>query len=185
MDQLLEPHSTDWLFLFTPQDWKQTPPAVQTYLDTLCDEMGQLQECKESLEARLHQDSTASARPPASDSPDKKTRRRTGSTQSRKAEGKLGQAGHRQTLFAPHMVRELLSEPCVCGNSEFPLISPYYPHQVIELPPVAMEVTHWVLHQGWCPACGRRRQVHMPADHATGYGPRYRDTIKTYAFYGQ
>jgi hypothetical protein len=23
-------------------------------------------------------------------------------------------------------------------------------HQVIELPPIALDVTHWVLYQGWC-----------------------------------
>jgi hypothetical protein len=28
------------------------------------------------------------------------------------------------------------------------LLRPYYTHQVLELPPIEMEVTHWVLHQG-------------------------------------
>src|SRR4029453_16109183 len=42
-----------------------------------------------------------------------------------------------------------------------------------ELPPIAMEVTHWVLHQGWCQACGRWRQAHVPAEQASGYGPRF------------
>jgi hypothetical protein len=32
----------------------------------------------------------------------------------------------------------------------FALTTPYHTHQVIELPAIAMEVTHWVLHQGWC-----------------------------------
>jgi transposase len=44
---------------------------------------------------------------------------------------------------------------------------------VIELPPITMEVTHWVLHQGWCPACGRWSHAHIPAEHASGYGPRF------------
>jgi hypothetical protein len=52
-------------------------------------------------------------------------------------------------------------------------------------PPVAMEMTHWVLHQGWYPACDCWRKAHVPAKQATGYGPRYRDAIKTYAFYSQ
>jgi len=53
------------------------------------------------------------------------------------------------------------------------LTTPYYTHQMIELPPIAMEVTHWVLHQSWCPACGCWTQAHVPPDHASGYGPRF------------
>jgi transposase len=53
------------------------------------------------------------------------------------------------------------------------LSRPYHTHQVLELPPIAMEVTHWVLHQGWCPDCGRWSKAQVPAAHATGYGPRF------------
>jgi transposase len=51
--------------------------------------------------------------------------------------------------------------------------SPSYTHQVIELPPIAMEVTHWVVHQDWCQACGRWSQARVPAAHTSGYGPRF------------
>jgi transposase len=44
---------------------------------------------------------------------------------------------------------------------------------VLELPPIAMEVTHWVSHQGWCPECGRWTKAQVPAEHAMGYGPRF------------
>jgi transposase len=53
------------------------------------------------------------------------------------------------------------------------LLRPYYTHQVLELPPIEMEVTHWVLHQGWCPECGRWQKAQVPTEHATGYGPRF------------
>jgi transposase len=36
-----------------------------------------------------------------------------------------------------------------------------------------MDVTHWVLHQGWCVECGRWTKAQVPAEHATGYGPRF------------
>jgi len=68
---------------------------------------------------------------------------------------------------------EVRPEPCVCGNTAFAGTSPYYTHQVIELPPITMEVTHWVLHQGWCQVCGRWSQAHVPAEHTSGYGPRF------------
>src|SRR5262249_29378699 len=85
----------------------------------------------------------------------------------RKAGGKPGPQGHRQGLLAPTRVVEVRPEPCVGGNTTFAGTRPYYTHQVIELPPIAMEVTHWVLHQGW-------RHAPVPAAQAGGYGPRCR-----------
>lgn len=172
MEPLLESHTTLWPFPFTEQDWQQTPPAVQAYLQTLHHEVGQLHERVESLEARLKQDSTTSSRPPSSDSPDKKPRRRTGSGASRKGGGKPGHTGHRQVLLAPPIIEELLPEWCACGSGDFDLIEPYYTHQEIELPPIEMEVTHWVLHQGRCWGCGCWHKAQVPAEHVTGYGPR-------------
>jgi transposase len=172
MESRLESNVTVWPFPFTEQDWEQTPPAVQAYLHTLRHEMGQLQERVESLEARLNQNSTTSSRPPSSDSPYKKPRRRTGSKGSRKGGGKPGHRGHRQVLFAPTSVEDLLPESCACGSGEFDLLRPYYTHQVIELPPIEMEVTHWVLHQGRCLGCGGWQKVQVPGEQVTGYGPR-------------
>lgn len=173
MELLPEPDSTHWPFPFTESDWEQTPPAVQAYLYTLRHEMGQLHERVESLEARLNQNSTTSSRPPSSDSPYKKPRRRTGSSKrTRKGGGKPGHPGHRQVLLAPTSVEEVLPESCACGSGAFDLIRPYYTHQVIELPRIEMEVTHWVLHQGRCVACGCWQKTQVPGEQATGYGPR-------------
>ncbi len=173
MEPLSEPTNTGWPFPFTPQDWEQTPPAVQAYLRTVRDALGQLQERVDTLEVRLKQNSTTTSRPPSSDSPYKKPRQRTTATTPRKAGGKPGHQGHRQGLLAPTRVVEVRPAPCVCGNTAFAGTSPYYTHQVIELPPTAMEVTHWVLHQGWCQACGRWSQAHVPAEQVSGYGPRF------------
>jgi transposase len=173
MEPLSEPADTVWSFPFTPQDWEQTPLAVQAYVRTLRHEVAQLHDRLETLEARLTQNSTTSSRPPSSDSPYKKPRRHTTATTPRKPGGKPGHQGHRQVLLPPTAVRELTPEHCPCGNTTFALTTPYHTHQVIELPPIALEVTHWVLHQGWCQACGRWGQAHVPAEHATGYGPRF------------
>ena len=51
-------------------------------------------------------------------------------------------------------------------------LTPYHTHQVIELPVIRPEVTHWVLHQGRCLSCGQLCKATVPADHASGYGPR-------------
>jgi transposase len=164
MEPRTKPANTVWPFPFTPQDWEQTPPAVQAYLCIVRDELAQLHDRVESLEARLKQNSTTSSRPPSSDSPYKKPRQRTTATTPRKAGGKPGHPGHSQVLLPPTIVKELRPERCACGNTTFPLTTPYHTHQVIELPPIAMDVTHWVLHQGWCPDCGRWRKAQVPAE---------------------
>ena len=43
MEPLSEPHNTVWSFPFTPQDWVQTPLAVQAYVRTLRDEVARQQ----------------------------------------------------------------------------------------------------------------------------------------------
>jgi transposase len=173
MEALADPTNTLWPFPFTPQDWAQTPLAVQAYVHTLRDEVKQLHDGVETLEARLRQNSTTSSRPPSSDSPYKKPRLRPTTATPRKAGGKPGHQGHRQVLLPPTTVWELTPDLWACGNTTFALTTPYHTHQVIELPSIEMEVTHLVLHQGCCAACGRWCKAHVPDEHASGYGPRF------------
>jgi hypothetical protein len=51
-------------------------------------------------------------------------------------------------------------------------LTPYYTHQVIEPPPIEMDITHFVLHQGTCAGCGKPLQAQLPTEHQAGYGPR-------------
>jgi transposase len=173
MEPRSESTNIGWPFPFTRQAWEQTPLAVQAYVHALRDEVKQLHDCVETLEARLQQNSTTSSRPPSSDSPYKKPRQRTTATTRRKAGGKPGHPGHRQALLPPTTVRKLTPERCVCGNTTFALINHYHTHQVIELPAIAMDVTHWVLQQGWCSECGRWSKATLPAEQTVGYGPRF------------
>lgn len=176
MDQPSAPDSATWPFPFSQQDWEQTPPAVQAYLRTVQHDRAQLQDLQErvtALEARLQQDSTTSHRPPSSDNPYKKRRQRPTPTTPRKAGGKPGHAGHCQALLPPTAVHELYPERCACGHTAFAMTTPYHTHQVLELPPIAMEITHWVLHQGCCLGCGAWSKAQLPLEHATGYGPRF------------
>src|SRR5215813_7160140 len=173
MEPLTEPLSMAWPFPFVPQDWEQTPTAVQAYVHTLRDELTQLRTQMEALEARLTQNSTTSSRPPSSDSPYKKPRQRTTASTPRKAGGKPGHAGHRQVLLPPTAVHDLRPKRCPCGNTTFAAMRPYYTHQVLELPPIELEVRHFVLHQGWCTVCGTEHKAHVPPEQAAGYGPRF------------
>src|SRR5262245_66500303 len=101
MELLTAPMSTAWPFPFTPQDWEQTPPAVQAYVHTLRDELTQLRARVDALEARLRQNSTTSHRPPSSASPYKKPSQRIPTTTPRKDGGKPGHTGHSTALLTP------------------------------------------------------------------------------------
>jgi len=160
-------------FPFVPPDWEHTPAAVQAYVYTLQDTLTQLRERVEALESRLQATSTTSQRPPSSDSPYKKPRQRTTTTPGCKVGGKPGHPGHRQVLLPPTAVYELRPERCACSHTTFSLTKSFYTHQVIELPPIALEVTHWVLYQGWCGGCGHWPKARRPAEYAMGYGPRF------------
>ena len=69
-------------------------------------------------------------------------------------------------------VEELTPESCICGNTKLDKTVPYYIHQVIELPEVEMKVTHFALHKGECPCCGKVNKAFVPKDHPTGFGVR-------------
>jgi transposase len=121
MEPLTEPMHTAWPFPFVPQDWEHTPTAVQAYVHTLQDELTQLRERVEALEARLKANSTTSHRPPSSDAPYKKPRQRTTATTPRKAGGKPGHPGHRQVLLPPTTVQALRARAvCVWPHDVYP-----------------------------------------------------------------
>jgi transposase len=90
----------------------------------------------------------------------------------RKPGAKPGHPGHPQVLLEPTTTVALFPGACTCGQSVFADLTPYHTHQVIELPVIRPEVTHWRLHQGWCLSCGRQCKATVPADSASGYGPR-------------
>jgi transposase len=108
----------------------------------------------EALEARVHQNSSNSSRPPSTDAPATKRQRRMPAAEHRKPGGKPGHPGHAQVL------RELVE------------LTPYHTHQVIALPVIPPDVTHWLLHQGQCRACGKLCRATVPPDQVSSYGPR-------------
>src|SRR5262249_11945479 len=51
-------------------------------------------------------------------------------------------------------------------------LTSYHTHQVLELPSIRPDVTHWRLHHGRCLACGTLCKATVPVDQVSGYGPR-------------
>jgi transposase len=59
--------------------------------------------------------------------------------------------------------------------------TPSHTHQVIELPVIRPDVTHWLLHQGQCRSCGTFCKATDPVDQVSGYGPRLSGFVREMA----
>jgi transposase len=157
--------------------WEQTPPVVQQLVIQLRAVIGQQEERiralegrRAELEARGQRHSSNSDRPPSSDPPWVKAK--TPGETKRSPGARPGHPGHRQALLEPTEVIEVRPAPGPCGQTAFPDTTPYYTHQVIELPEITMSVRHVVLQEACCPQCGRVTKAQVPPEAGAGYGPR-------------
>ena len=154
-----------------------TPWPMLGYVHVLHGEIQTLRERIELLEARLNADSTNSNKPPSSDSPF--TKSKAPNEPHRKDRKK--RKGVRQQALKPTEVKELYPGKCTCGCSSLADIEPYYIHQVVELPAIKLEVTHFILHRGRCRHCGKMVKALVPPLHRTGFGPRLSSIIAVMA----
>jgi transposase len=150
--------------------WGQTLPVVRQLIVQLLAVIQQQAARIAVLEARLAQTFRNSDRPPSSDPLYAKRPARSGAHGQPGA--KPGHSGHRQVLLTPTEVLAVRPEACPCGQRQFPDTTPYYTHQIIELPEIRMAVTHVVLHEARCAQCGRSLKAPLPEDYRYGYGPR-------------
>ncbi|MGH8072198.1 MAG: IS66 family transposase [Candidatus Entotheonellia bacterium] len=150
--------------------WEQTLLMMRQLIVQLLTVIQQQAARIAALEARLSQNSSNSDRPPSSAPPYAKRPARSGAQGQPGA--KPGHPGHRQVLLIPTEVLAVQPEACPCGQREFPETTPYYTHQIIELPEIQMAVTHVVLHEARCPQCGRSLKAALPVEYRYGHGPR-------------
>jgi transposase len=160
-----------WALPFSPTEWALTPPAVQAHVQHLQQRVYQLEQQVETLQGRVERTSQTSSKPPSSDSPFHKPPRKPRRSGSPRG-ARPGHPGHGPTLLSPTEVHLIEPAPCACGHGELISLAPYYTHQVIELPPLKMDITHFVLHQGTCAGCGQHLKAQIPPEHQAGYGPR-------------
>jgi transposase len=139
--------TTIWSFPFSQAEWEQTPRtvqvhllALQTQLHDLQQQHQQLQSQVDQLQGRLDPTSKTSSKPPSSDAPFTKPKRR-GSSGKRGA--RPGHTGSGPILLEPTEVHVVSPASCACGHSELVMSLPYHTHQVIALPPIEMQITHF------------------------------------------
>jgi len=107
--------------LFTDDDWKATPEPVKQYIRTLVEtnvlllsKISQLEKRIEVLENKSNKNSQNSSKPPSSDSPYKRPKKKT--PKSRRKRGvQKGHKGCRQKQLEPTEKKHILPEPCDCG----------------------------------------------------------------------
>src|SRR5262245_50869800 len=157
--------------------WNTVPPEAQA---AFLEVFGSLERRIAELEARLSLNSTNSSRPPSTDPPAVKLKRRPPAPPSGlKRGGQPGHKRHTRALVPPERLREAFEiKPTQCrgcgaalqGDDPEPLR-----HQVAEIPPVRPDVDEYRLHKLTCPCCGIATRAELPAGVPTGpFGPRLR-----------
>ena len=159
------------------------PPAVLAYLRaleavavSLAAQVVRLTARVAELEARLGQTSANSSKPPSSDGPHVKPAPPKAHSGKPKG-GQPGHPRHERPRLPPDATVELRPTACLgcrhelAGDDPEPLV-----RQVVELPPVRPHVTEYRRHRLTCPRCGRVARGQLPADVASGYGPRVEAT---------
>lgn len=166
---------------FSELDWHQAPEMVRhyiLYLERTLHEMQQKFEFQdkriEKLEAQTKKNSHNSSKPPSSDPPFARQKRKQKKSPRSKG-GQKGHEPHQQQVLDPTQSHWLMPERCSCGHAAFDQkqMRPFYVHQHIELPKIRLDVSHFILQQCDCPNCGRTVKAQLPLDKATGYGPRF------------
>jgi transposase len=182
MITLTQADNIPWSFPFSQAEWDQTPGTVQTHLLVLQTQRNDLLKQHQALQIQVDQlqgcvdqTSQTSNKPPSSDSPFNKPKRGGTSGQggsSGQYGGRKGRKGSEPNLLEPTEVQVVHPASCECGHSELVTSVPYHTHQVIELPPIERQSTHFKLHQGYCVGCGQLLKAQVPNGFESGYGPR-------------
>jgi len=159
------------------EDWQKTPAAVLEVLVGQQQQIAELEKRLEKLQAQLNQNSSNSNKPPSSDNPYKKPPKEALGAQRTeqekgKAGAKKGHQGHSQQLLPSTQQKQVMPQSCPCGSAEFEDLGVYHTHQHIELPEIVLQVTHFLLHEGRCLACGKKSKGRVPAEYQGGYGAR-------------
>jgi transposase len=152
-------------------DWELTPPAVHDDIPSLHQQMQQLQQPGDTLQGRATKTSQTSSKPPASDSPFAKPKRPRRQSSGKRG-GPKGHPGKGPLLLTPPEVPLIEPGPWACGHGALVSLAPYYTHQGIAWPAIAMDLQHFIWQQGTCRGWGRTRKAPLPCAHQAGYGPR-------------
>jgi len=138
---------------------------LRTMIKALIGKVEGLRAENAELRARLGQNSSNSSKPPSSDSPANRASRGGKVTTGKKRGGQPGHKGSERRLLTPTKPPvECYPGSCRRCNTRLPRRAVAEPirHQVLDLPPIAPEVSEWHLHRVMCPDCGEVTCAKLP-----------------------
>jgi transposase len=163
----------------TAEDWAKTPQSVQELVVVLLTRIQTLEVEVAQLRERVNRNSRNSSRPPSSDGPGVASQKGGAKPHSgRKRGGQPGHPGSQRKLVPIEQVKAVHdAKPlaCQCCGSELSGDDPAPDrHQVVEIPPVKVEITEYRLHTLTCSICGVSTRAELPAGVPQGdFGPRF------------
>jgi transposase len=159
---------------------------LQQQVADLTEQLTRLATRIRELEARLGQNASNSSMPPSANPPQAPPPVRKQPT-GRKPGGQPGHTAHLRTRLPPQRLTEPIVHyrPEICVACQHPLPTTPTPddpaprwHQVIELPPIPVQVTEYQAHGRTCCHCGHITWAHIPDDiRAHVCGPRLTATL--------
>lgn len=164
--------------------WNTVPPEAQAAILAV---IASLEKRIADLEAWLNQNSTNSSKPPSTDPPAVKVKRRPPAPPTgRKRGGQPGHKRHTRAMVPPEQLRETFEvKPTHCGGCDASLQGEDpepVRHQVAEIPPVRPEVDEDRLHRLTCSCCGATTRADLPPGVPSGpFGPRLRAILALFA----
>ena len=177
-----EPHRRE-SWEIEERDWQETPIAVKRLVRRLSQELEELRQRIEQLEAeneclkeKVKVSSQNSHKPPSSDlsSPAKSQKK---GKRRKKRGGQPGHQGHSRPLYPVEDCQKLRDYyPKTCGGcgEELKGVDPKpHRHQVVEIPPIKLLIEEHRLHQLSCPHCGQKTRAVLPSEvERSGYQQR-------------
>lgn len=170
------------------EDWKKTPIAVKKLvvqlsqkIEQLEQQLKELQKSNQELTEKVNRNSNNSNSPPSSDSP-KVEKKKTKKTKGKKRGGQPGHKGNSRELYPIEeceKVEDYYPSKCkCCGKEILGFDKTPYRHQVVEIPPIKLQIEEHRLHQLQCSHCGEKTRAKLPSEVTqTGYGERVTATV--------
>ena len=155
-------------------DWEKTPVSVRQLvvqlglkIEQLEQHLKELQDSKEGLEEKLKRNSENSHSRTASDAPSRQKKKKKKPT-GKKRGGQAGHPGHSRPLYPVeecNRVTDHYPKTCAgCGEALKGFDPKPYRHQVIEIPPIQLDIEEHRLHQLTCHHCGEKTRAVLPEE---------------------
>lgn len=159
---------------FTTEEWDSTPQGVKNFVVQQKQRIEQLEKQLENLQEKVNCNSKNSSIPPSTEIV-KPFSKKPLKRKKRKRGGQKGHTGNSRELYPEsecQSTKNHLPETCKCcgeklsGTDENP-----YRHQVVEIPPIELEIVEHRLHQLECNHCGSLTRAKLPENvSGSGYG---------------